>query len=297
MKHKALLIGKNNTIIDDFFSQMSDEFEVITASTRYEDLIRHLHYFKPDLCIYCMHNESTETFSQMRNIQSHMSRLRIPLILIGFKEECDEFHRVASNVPNYPLIRPLTADMIRSKILRLVSRWNRKPKSEERERIPEDLEALLEAERQTDGTYSEAVFDPEAEYEFEPAVAPKAEAVQRKQILVVDDSPLMLKLLKENLRGIYDVATAISGQIALKFLQRKHADLILLDYEMPEESGPVVLEKIRANPDTSSIPVIFLTGVTDSGKIKEALVLKPQGYLLKPIDHDKLIETISGVIG
>ncbi len=65
---------------------------------------------------------------------------------------------------------------------------------------------------------------------------------------------------------------------------------------MPEESGPAVLEKLRANPSTKDIPVIFLTGVTDSGKIREALVLKPQGYLLKPIDHDKLMDAITKVI-
>lgn len=44
-------------------------------------------------------------------------------------------------------------------------------------------------------------------------------------------------------------------------------------------------------------PVIFLTGVSDTEKIKKVLVLKPQGYLLKPIDHDKLLESIKKVLG
>ena len=66
---------------------------------------------------------------------------------------------------------------------------------------------------------------------------------------------------------------------------------------MPEENGPAVLEKLRANPVTSSIPVIFLTGINDRKKIQQVLALKPQGYLLKPIDHDKLVATIEETIG
>ena len=113
---------------------------------------------------------------------------------------------------------------------------------------------------------------------------------------LVDDSPIMLKTLKENLRDDYDIATAISGKVALKFLERRKTDLILLDYEMPICDGSQVLEMIRANDAIKDIPVIFLTGVTDSGKIKEALVLKPQGYLLKPINREKLLEAITRVL-
>lgn len=128
-------------------------------------------------------------------------------------------------------------------------------------------------------------------------VVPADEPAQRKHILVVDDDPLMLKMLKEHLHGEYDVATAVSGKIALKFLERKKTNLILLDYEMPGEKGPGILEKVRANEATKDIPVIFLTGVSDREKIQEALVLRPQSYLLKPIDREKLIEAITKVIG
>lgn len=119
----------------------------------------------------------------------------------------------------------------------------------------------------------------------------------KKHVLVVDDNPMMLKLIKEHLHEKYDVATAVSGKVALKFLERRSTDLILLDYLMPEESGTVVLEKLRAKESTKNIPVVFLTGVTESKKIKEALVLKPQGYLLKPVDRDKLLEEIAKHIG
>ena len=85
----------------------------------------------------------------------------------------------------------------------------------------------------------------------------------------------------------------MSGKVALKFLETKSTDLILLDYEMPGDRGPDVLEKIRSNPATENIPVIFLTGVTERDKITEVLALKPQGYLLKPINMQRLLETVS----
>ena len=66
---------------------------------------------------------------------------------------------------------------------------------------------------------------------------------------------------------------------------------------MPGETGPEILEKLRANDVTKDIPVIFLTGVSEREKIQEALVLKPQSYLLKPVDHEKLRSAIAKVVG
>ena len=66
---------------------------------------------------------------------------------------------------------------------------------------------------------------------------------------------------------------------------------------MPDENGIVILEKLRASNATKDIPVVFLTGVTESKKIREALAMKPQSYLLKPINRDRLLDTIEKLIG
>ena len=118
----------------------------------------------------------------------------------------------------------------------------------------------------------------------------------KKHILVIDDDARMLKVIKLHLHEKYDVATAISGKIALKFLETKHTDLILLDYAMPDENGLVVLEKLRANPSTKDIPVIFLTGITDRKKIQEALVMKPQVYNLQKRDRNNLLAAIQNTL-
>ena len=115
--------------------------------------------------------------------------------------------------------------------------------------------------------------------------------------MIIDDAPSTLKVIKEHLSPDYEVATAISGKIGLKFLQSKAVDLILLDYEMPEEDGPAVFEKLLANPKTTNIPVVFLTGINDSAKIQKALSLKPKGYLLKPVDKDTLLAKVHEILG
>lgn len=120
---------------------------------------------------------------------------------------------------------------------------------------------------------------------------------ERKHVLVVDDDVRMLRLIKKYIEADYDVATAVNGKVALKFLETKHTDLVLLDYEMPLEDGPSVLEKIRQNSKHKNLPVIFLTGVSSKEKIQEVLQLRPQGYLLKPINRQKLLLTIKKNIG
>lgn len=122
------------------------------------------------------------------------------------------------------------------------------------------------------------------------------EEKRRKHILVVDDDSSVLKLIKGFLSEHYDVATAINGKVALKFLETKSTDLVLLDYEMPEENGAAVLRKLRNQKKNENLPVVFLTGVTDKDKIREVLSMKPQGYLLKPIDMERLLTTIKGIL-
>lgn len=118
----------------------------------------------------------------------------------------------------------------------------------------------------------------------------------RHRILVIDDATIVHKTIKGHLDAEYEVATAISGKVALRFLQAKEVSLILLDYEMPEMDGPAVLNKLREDPYLAQIPVVFLTGINDVEKIKNALALKPQGYLLKPVDKNALISKIHELI-
>ena len=114
----------------------------------------------------------------------------------------------------------------------------------------------------------------------------------KKKILVVDDSGIMLRNIKRWLEDKYQVILANSGAMAIKYLATNRPDLVLLDYEMPVIDGSQVLEMIRTETDFCDIPVIFLTGKNDKESIMKVLELKPEGYLLKSMEPQKIIAEI-----
>ncbi len=114
----------------------------------------------------------------------------------------------------------------------------------------------------------------------------------KKSILIVDDDPTYMGLVREWLKGEYRISMVTSGLQAIKWLGKNKVDLILLDYEMPVTSGPQVLEMLRSEEDTKNIPVVFLTGKSDKASVLEVVALKPEGYLLKTIERHELIENI-----
>ncbi len=83
---------------------------------------------------------------------------------------------------------------------------------------------------------------------------------RKKNILIVDDDPTFLKTVKGWLSGDFRVNIVNSGMQAITFIAKHTPDLILLDYEMPVTTGPQVLEMIRSESATGTIPVMFLTG-------------------------------------
>jgi len=106
---------------------------------------------------------------------------------------------------------------------------------------------------------------------------------QRPIIVAIDDDPFILNSLTSVLKEEYGVRLFTSGRMALDFLDTQIADLILLDYRMPDMTGFEVLKALRDNPHTQEIPVIFLTGSNNSESEADALELGAADYIIKPI--------------
>ncbi|MFO7885010.1 MAG: fused response regulator/phosphatase [Desulfobacteraceae bacterium] len=102
-------------------------------------------------------------------------------------------------------------------------------------------------------------------------------------ILVVDDNLLNLKMIQHSLtREGYHVVTAENGPDAREAALENRPDLILLDIEMPKENGFEVIRKLKENPATGSIPVIFLTGLHQVDAKLKGFDLGAVDYITKP---------------
>ncbi len=112
--------------------------------------------------------------------------------------------------------------------------------------------------------------------------------ISQKHILIIDDDVTYMEMLKNWLKDEYLVTLTPSAVKALPYLQRKRMDLVLLDYEMPDMSGPEFLKQLHEAPVNNDIPVMFLTGHGDKESVLNALGQKPVAYMLKTIDNKAL---------
>lgn len=108
---------------------------------------------------------------------------------------------------------------------------------------------------------------------------------ERATVLVVDDTPENIQILRELLRADYKVKAATDGDKALGIARREpHPNIILLDVMMPGLSGYEVCRQLKADPLTAEIPVVFITGKTDAEDEQRGLELGAVDYVTKPFN-------------
>jgi len=116
-------------------------------------------------------------------------------------------------------------------------------------------------------------------------------------ILVADDEPEVVDLVQIVLESDgYTVQSAINGRYALEKIVATRPDLILLDVRMPEMTGLTVLDHLRKDPITSSIPVIMLSVVVTDPEIKSALEQGAVAYLSKPFEIRELVWLVNHIL-
>jgi CheY-like chemotaxis protein len=117
-------------------------------------------------------------------------------------------------------------------------------------------------------------------------------------LLIVEDDPDILKLLDAALtfKG-YRVTTAPNGREALEIIQRQHPALIIADIMMPKLDGFGLVHRIRIDPETREIPVVFITATYVAREdIEFALNIGATQFIQKPIDLDGFLETIAELL-
>lgn len=105
----------------------------------------------------------------------------------------------------------------------------------------------------------------------------------RQKICIVDDDAVQATLICMMLSQDYEVIQAASGGEALELIRRENPDLVLLDVMMPDIDGLDVCEQLKSNPETSGIPVVFLTGLEDASDQERGFELGADDYITKPV--------------
>ena len=112
-------------------------------------------------------------------------------------------------------------------------------------------------------------------------------------ILVVDDSPESLEVISTELIKYYEVHVATDGERCLELARRvRRPDLILLDVMMPGIDGYEVCRRLKANPDTADIPVLFLSGRTAADDERIGLEIGAEDYLPKPVNVSVMLARV-----
>jgi DNA-binding NarL/FixJ family response regulator len=122
--------------------------------------------------------------------------------------------------------------------------------------------------------------------------------LHRDSVLVVDDQPESLRMLTDTLEssGI-SVLVATSGQGALDLMGHIVPDLVLMDAVMPGMDGFAATAKIKANPATRHVPVIFMTGLTESEHVIEGFEVGGVDYVRKPVNVHELLARVRVHLG
>ena len=103
------------------------------------------------------------------------------------------------------------------------------------------------------------------------------------RLLLVDDEPANLRVMKQILQNDYHLIFAKNGAEALRLTDQKKPDLILLDIMMPDMTGLEVCQTLKGNPQTSSIPVIFVTALSDEADEAQGFEMGAVDYISKPV--------------
>jgi light-regulated signal transduction histidine kinase (bacteriophytochrome) len=128
-------------------------------------------------------------------------------------------------------------------------------------------------------------------------ITPSSEALQG-DILVVDDTPDNLRLLSAMLtRHGLEVRKALTGQRAIAAAQAAPPDLILLDIKMPEMSGYEVCQRLKADPATQDVPVIFISALDDALDKVRAFGVGGADYITKPFQEAEVLARIAHQLG
>jgi len=121
--------------------------------------------------------------------------------------------------------------------------------------------------------------------------------VGKLTVLVIDDDPVILELLRVNfeIEG-FDVICATDGEEGLKRAQAEQPDIVISDIMMPRRDGLQLLDDLKSDPRTEGLPVILLSAKAQRSEVQHGLDMGADDYITKPFDPLELIDRLNAVM-
>lgn len=266
---KVLLIGELGEIIRSVNECLVNDFQVQICSEKI-DMIRGIaKIIKPDLIIVCQ--IGIDEFDHAIFTWAKEQMPKTPVLVISTEEIWGSISGYCTPPQFGKLFRPVTGSVIVETCRDMLTC------GEGLAQQKEEVTEAMDVTQQMPGIIDKKHND-------------------RKRIMIVDDSPLVLRNMKSMLEGKYDIFLAPSGEKALELIPQKYPDLILLDYEMPGMDGKAVFEAMIQDDRMKTIPVIFLTSIAQREQVYGVLKFAPAGYVLKPAQRERLMNEIVKVL-
>lgn len=299
---RLLFTGRSERMMDNVVALIPDKYEITRCQPLEHDFSRAVSSIHPHIVIVCLQNETRDMLRVYDMLWMDEIYANLPVLVIGYEEDCKQFRTRLPIRHLKTLTRPLDLELLMQTLKEFVaiSKENQgeaSPQPDSTPQKPLPAAALEQQEEPTDALSVDELGElAESERELVRKTEHLTKLYGRKNILVVDDDVRMLNVIKLYLQDLYEVSVVPSGKLALKYIAKKPCDMILLDYMMPDMDGPEVLRQIREGQNNAKVPVVFLTGVADKDMVVRSLEFFPNGYLLKPIAREALLEKVTEVV-
>jgi len=119
-------------------------------------------------------------------------------------------------------------------------------------------------------------------------------STRQRTILLIEDNLANLKLVQRLMakRSHLELLPAVTGSLGLELAREHHPDLILLDQHLPDVRGAEVLQRLKADPETRTVPVVVVSADATAGQVRRLLELGAVEYLTKPLDVAKFLRVL-----
>ena len=277
---KILFISRENANTNELYIGLRKKFDIKTCEFSGNIINRNILINKPDL-LFVYYDKNFGNFMYGKILENAKN---IPIITLCDDGDSIDVTYARDNIKY--IYRPISTSSVADEIRMMFDDEDTGDDVDIIETVA-DSEAPQTPESDSAELASSKIKDPTSNFD-----------ITKRNVLAIDDNPQILRNIMSILKSKYNVTMATTVLNAIQLLDACDGDydIILLDYEMPGVDGPTGLKLFRQDPRMADIPVVFLTGVSDKARIMKVVELKPDAYLLKPIDADMLLDTVADVI-